>query len=102
MVSGFDRLCWEGLAVCLTGPFLFAFTCSFRLFGGGAVGEGCVNTNGNGLEDLLVMVEHSDVGSYAALYCMLVSARYLSRLSVFFLHSMCQGIILWLPMLHYF
>jgi hypothetical protein len=38
MVSGFGRLCWEGLAVCLTGPFLLS---SVRLaFEGGAVGEG--------------------------------------------------------------
>jgi hypothetical protein len=82
--------------------FSFTFICSFRLFGGGAVGEGWVVLKGTGLEGLLVMGEHSDVGSYAALYCMLVSARDLSRLSVFFLHLMCQGIILWLPMLHYF
>jgi hypothetical protein len=63
MVSGFDRLCWEGLAVCLTGPFLFAFTCSFRLFGGGAVGEGCVVLKGNGL----VVGEH--IGSSNASSC---------------------------------
>ena len=29
--SGFGRLCWEGSAVCLTGPFHISFICPSRL-----------------------------------------------------------------------